>query len=76
MKSNINETELNMLNNTTKKSIFHYIGTGIYYTFKIILEAVYIITCIICTTIEVLAWLLTLGTATKTIFKRKRKRWY
>lgn len=76
MKSNINETELNMLNNTTKKTIFYYIGTGIYYTFKIILEAIYIITCIICTTIEVLAWLLTLGTATRTILKRKRKRWY
>lgn len=76
MKNNINETELNILNNTSKKSIFHYIGTGIYYTFKIILELIYIITCIICTTIEIIAWLLTLGTATKTILKRKRKRWY
>ena len=75
MKKNINETELNLLNNTTKKSIFHYIGTGIYYTFKIILETVYIITCIICTTIEIIAWLLTLGVATKTIYKRRRKRW-
>lgn len=73
---NINETELNMLNNKSKKSIFHYIGAGIYYTFKIILELIYIITCIICTTIEVIAWVLTLGTATKTILKRKRKRWY
>lgn len=75
MKSNVNELELNMLNNTSKKSIFHYIGTGIYYTFKIILETVYIITCIVCTTIEIIAWVLTLGTAAKTILKRKRKRW-
>lgn len=73
---NINEMELNALNNTSKKSIFHYIGTGIYYIFKIILEAIYIVTCIICTTIEVIAWTLTLGTATKTIVRRKRKRWY
>lgn len=76
MRSNINETELNMLNNTTKKSIFYYIGTGIYYTFKIILEAVYIITCVICTTIEIISYILTIGTATRTILKRKRKRWY
>ncbi len=72
---NLNETELNLLNNKSKKSIFYYIGTGIYYTFKIILELIYIITCVICTTIEVLAWLLTLGTATRTILKRKHKRW-
>lgn len=76
MKNNINETELSMLNNTTKKSIFYYIGTGIYYTFKIILELIYIITCIICTTIEIITWILTIGTATKTITRRKHKRWY
>lgn len=78
MKSNINELELNILNNVSnkeKKTIFHYIGTGIYYTFKIILEIIYIITCIICTTIEAIAWVLTLGVAAKAITKRKRKRW-
>ena len=75
MKSNVNELELNILNNASKKSIFHYIGTGIYYTFKIILEIIYIITCIICTTIEAIAWVLTLGVAAKTITRRKRKRW-
>ena len=73
---NINETELNILNNTTKKSKANPIWTGIYYTFKIILEAVYIAVCIVCTTIEVLAWILTLGTATKIITKRRYKRWY
>ncbi len=74
MKNNINELELNILNNTTKKSIFHYIATAIYYTLKIILEAVYIITCIICTTIEIIVWMLTLGTATKTVIRRKKRR--
>lgn len=72
---NINEIELNMLNNKSKKSIFHYIGAGIYYTFKIILELIYIITCVICTTIEVISYILTIGTATRTIHKRRRKRW-
>lgn len=77
MKNNINELELNMLNNKSKKSIFHYIGTGTYYTFKIILETIYIITCIICTTIEIITWILTLGIATRTMTRRKRKhkRW-
>lgn len=75
MKSNINETELNMLNNTKKPSIIGAIGNIIYYILKGILEAVYIVTCIVCTTIEVIAWALTLGTATKTILKRKHKRW-
>ncbi len=73
---NINEIELNMLNDKKKASIIGTIGKVIYYILKGILEAVYIITCIICTTIEVITWILTIGTATRTIHKRRRKRWY
>lgn len=77
MKNNINETELNILNNTQKP---HIIGKIFYYIIKGILETIYIITCIICTTIEVIAWILTFGTATRTLKKYKRgkrtKRWY
>ena len=76
MKNNINETELNILNNVKKPSIIGIIGNIIYYILKGILEAVYIITCVICTTIEIIAWILTIGTATRTMLKRKRKRWY
>lgn len=75
MKNNINETELNILNNTKKPSIIGIIGSIIYYILKGILETIYIITCIICTTIEVITWILTLGLATKTITRRKHKRW-
>ena len=74
MKNNINETELNMLNNTKKTPIIGIIGSIIYYILKGILETIYIITCIICTTTEVITWILTLGLATKTITRRKRKR--
>lgn len=73
---NINELELNMLNDKKKASIIGTIGKAIYYIIKGILEAVYIITCVICTTIEVISYILTIGTATRTIHKRRRKRWY
>lgn len=73
---NINEIELNMLNDKKKASIIGTIGKAIYYIIKGILETVYIITCIICTTIEVISYILTIGTATRTIHKRRRKRWY
>lgn len=80
MRNNINELELNMLNNTSKKSIFYYIKITMYYTFKVILEAVYIMTCIICSFIEIICYILTFGTATRTLKKYKRgkrmKRWY
>lgn len=73
---NINELELNMLNNTKKPSIIGTIGKVIYYILKGILEAVYIITCVICTAIEIISYILTIGTATRTIHKRRHKRWY
>lgn len=73
---NINEIELNILNDKKKASTIGTIGKVIYYILKGILEAVYIITCVICTTIEVISYILTIGTATKTIHRRKRKRWY
>lgn len=75
MKSNINELELSMLNDKRKASIIGVIGKAIYYILKGILETIYIITCIICTIIEVTTWILTIGVATRTITRRKRKRW-
>ena len=72
--NNINEAELNILNDTKKPSIIGIIGKVMYYILKGILETIYIITCIVCTTIEVITWILTIGTATRTITRRKRKR--
>lgn len=74
MKSNINELELNILNNAKKPSVIRTIGNIFYYILKGILETIYIITCVVCTAIELITWLLTIGTATRTI-TRRRKRW-
>lgn len=73
MKNNINETELNILNNKSRKSILHYIGIIIYCIFKIILEAVYIIVCFICSIIEGICWILTFKTGVKTLYKKGKR---
>lgn len=73
MKRNINELELNLLNNKQEKTPFYYITTILYYIFKIILEAVYIIICFICSIIEAICWLFTIKTAVKTIYKKGRR---
>lgn len=72
MKNNINELEF--LNNKQKRPILATIGKVIYYILKGILETVYIITCIICTTIEIIAWILTFGTVYKVTRRRYKRR--
>lgn len=74
MKRNINEIEFNLLNNKSKKTPFYYITTILYYIFKIILEIIYILTCFVCSIIEIICWLFTIRTATKTMFKKRKKR--
>lgn len=71
---NINEIELNILNNRSKKTPFYYITTILYYIFKIILELFYIIICFICSIIEAVCWILTLRTATKTLYRSGKRR--
>ena len=74
MKNSINQIELNLLNNKQKRPILATIGMIIYYILKIALEIVYIITCVICKIIEVIAWTFTIGTAFKVTARKRYKR--
>ena len=60
--------------NNKKKKIGFF--TILYYIAYVFLWIVYIIVDIICTIIEIVVWLFVGGKAIKTIFKRKKHRWF